>query len=292
MTRRVAGIGEVLWDRFPDGDRLGGAPANFAFHAGQLGAAAQIVSRIGRDADGDRLAGLLEKRGLPVESLQRDSAHPTGLVRVELRDGQPSYVIESPAAWDFLELTDDLKKLAASLDAVCFGTLAQRHSVSRRTIQDFIRLCPSESLRLFDLNFRQNFFTPETIEFGLWHATALKLNGEELVQLARLAGWPAETEAALGEIFRRYPVKLIALTHGADGCEIRTRGQKVRAQTPKITCVDAVGAGDAFAAALVTGLLADQPLEKIAEQANRVGAYVASQAGGMPELPPELKNHE
>jgi fructokinase len=289
MTRRVAGIGEVLWDRFPDGDRLGGAPANFTFHAGQLGATARIVSRIGRDADGDRLAGLLEKRGLSGEFLQRDAAYPTGLVRVKLQDGQPSYVIESPAAWDFIELTDDLKKLAAGLDAVCFGTLAQRHPVSRRTIQDFIRLCPRTTLRLFDINFRQNFFTPETIEFGLAQATALKLNGDELVQLAGLFGWPAQTEAALAEIFQRHPVKVIALTHGADGCEIRTRERTVRAKTPKITCVDAVGAGDAFSAALVTGLLANEPLEKIAEQANRVGAYVASQAGAMPELPPELK---
>ena len=289
MTRRVAGIGEVLWDRFPDGDRLGGAPANFTFHAGQLGATARIVSRIGRDADGNRLAGLLEKRGLSGEFLQRDPAHPTGLVRVKLQDGQPSYVIESPVAWDFLELTDDLKKLAAGLDAVCFGTLAQRHPVSRRTIQEFVRLCPKTTLRLFDINFRQNFFSPETIEFGLSQATALKLNGDELVQLAGLFGWPTQAETALAEIFNRYPVEVIALTHGADGCEIRTRGQAVRAKTPKITCVDAVGAGDAFSAALVTGLLANQPLEKIAEQANRVGAYVASRAGAMPELPPEFK---
>jgi fructokinase len=289
MSHRVAGIGEVLWDRFPDGDRLGGAPANFTFHAGQLGAMARIVSRIGRDADGERLAGLLEKRGLSGEFLQRDPAHPTGLVRVKLQDGQPSYVIESPVAWDFIELNDELRTLAASLDAVCFGTLAQRHPVSRRTIQDFVRLCPKRTLRLFDINFRQNYFTPEAIEFGLSQATALKLNGDELVQLAGMFGWAPQAEAALAEIFQRHPVEVIALTHGADGCEIRTRAQTVRAKTPKITCVDAVGAGDAFSAALVTGLLAKQPLEKIAEQANRVGAFVASQAGAMPELPPVFK---
>ena len=285
MTYRVAGIGEILWDRFPDGDRLGGAPANFAFHAGQLGAAARMVSRLGRDADGERLAEQLEKRGLSTEFLQRDATHPTGVVRVELKDGQPSYVIESPAAWDYLKLTDELKNLATNVDAICFGTLAQRHAVSRQTIQDFVRLCPKKALRLFDINFRQNFFTTQSIEFGLSQATALKLNGEELVRLAGLLGWTVRTETAVAEIFRRYPVECIALTQGADGCEIHTRERLVRSQAPKVTCVDAVGAGDAFSAALVTGLLAGKSLEEIADQANRVGAFVASQPGAMPLLP-------
>jgi fructokinase len=274
-----------LWDRFPDGDRLGGAPANFTFHAAQLGADARMISRIGSDPDGDRLASLLAERRLTLDFLQRDPQHRTGLVRVELAHGQPTYTIEEPAAWDFLELTPELVTLAGHLDAVCFGTLAQRDPVSRRTIQKFVELCPKTTLRLFDINLRQQFYSAGVIEFGLTHASAIKLNGDELRELASLFNWPAETEAAIAKIFERYPVEVIALTLGAEGCEIYTRKNKVHAAARKITCVDAVGAGDAFAAAFATGLLAHKPLDEIADRANRVGGYVASQAGGMPPLP-------
>jgi fructokinase len=285
---RVAGIGEILWDRFPDGDRLGGAPANFAFHAGQLGADAQIVSRIGNDPDGEQLARLLSTRGLSDAFIQRTDLHATGIVRVEINAGQPTYIIEQPAAWDFIEMSDELKALASELDAVCFGTLAQRNPVSRQAIQQFVQLCPKKTTRLFDINLRQAFYDAEVIEFGLDHATLLKLNGEELEVLSKLFQWTS-SEHAIKEIFARYPIELIAVTLGEKGCEIVTREGKVRAAAPKITCVDAVGAGDAFSAALVTGLLADLPLEKVAEKANRTGAFVASQPGAMAPLPQEYR---
>ena len=288
MSFRVAGIGELLWDRFPDGDRLGGAPANFAFHAGQLGAEAWIVSRVGRDADGRRLVESLARQKLATNFIQRDAMHPTGTVRIKLNEGQPSYVIESSVAWDYLELTDDLKSLATSLDAVCFGTLAQRSPSSQWTIQDFVRLCPPKTLRLFDINLRQSFYSRETVEFGLAHANILKLNGEELDRIAGIFAWPSQSEETLARLFKLFPLEWIAVTHGAEGCDIHTRGNKVRSKAPKITCVDAVGAGDAFSAALVLGLLQKLPLEKIADHANRVGAYVASQSGAMPSLPKEI----
>ncbi len=289
MTYRVAGIGEVLWDCFSHGERLGGAPANFAFHASQLGAGAHLVSRIGLDSEGYRLVEQLTQHGQSLEFLQRDPVYPTGHVRVELKEGQPSYVIQSPAAWDYLELTDGLKNLAPTLDAVCFGTLAQRHPISRRAIQEFLQLCPEKTLRLFDINLRQDFFSREILEFGLSHATVLKLSGEELERLAGLFDWSWRGDEALEEIFRCYPVKCIALTHGAEGSEIRTRKESVRSKAPKVDCVDAVGAGDAFSAALVTGLLANHSLQSIADSANRIGAYVASQPGAMPLLPQEYK---
>jgi fructokinase len=285
---RVAGLGEILWDRFPDGDRLGGAPANFAFHAGQLGANTQIVSRIGNDPDGERLAGLLQSRGLSDAFIQRTDLHATGIVRVEIDAGQPTYVIEQPAAWDFIEMSDELKALAFELDAVCFGTLAQRSPVSRQAIQQFIRLLPETTTRLFDINLRQAFYDAEVIHFGLCRATLLKLNREELDVIARLFKWDSP-DVATREILARYPIELIAVTLGEKGCELITREGKVRAAAPKITCVDAVGAGDAFSAALVMGLLADLPLEKIAEKANRTGAYVASQPGAMAPLPSEYR---
>ena len=243
MSFRVAGIGELLWDRFPDGDRLGGAPANFAFHAGQLGATARIVSRVGRDADGDRLVDSLAQRNLVTEFIQRDGSYPTGTVRVALNRGQPSYGIESPVAWDFIELTGGLKNLATCLDAVCFGTLAQRNPASRRSIQEFIRLCPKETLRLFDINLRQDFYIRETIEFGLSHASALKLNGDELREIALFFGWQTESDETPARLFKLFPLDWIAVTHGADGCEIRSRDEFARSKAPEVTCVDAVGAG-------------------------------------------------
>lgn len=289
MTYHVAGIGEILWDRFPDGDRLGGAPANFAFHAGQLGATSRIISRIGRDADGDRLAGLLEERDLSGDYLQRDPVYPTGIVRVELNQGQPSYVIESPVAWDYLELTDELKSFASRLDAICFGTLAQRNAASRGTIQEIIRLTSPNTLRVFDINLRQDFYTREIVEFGLSQASVVKCNDEEVSRLAELCGWQRRTEVVVSEIFKNYPVQWIAITKGAEGCEIHARDKMVRAVAPTVNCVDAVGAGDAFSAALVMGLLANRPLDEIACHANRVGAYVASQPGAMPRLPLEYQ---
>jgi fructokinase len=207
---------------------------------------------------------------------------------VEINAGQPTYVIEQPVAWDFIEMSDELKALASELDAVCFGTLAQRSPVSRQTIQQFVRLCPKTTTRLFDINLRQAYYSPEVIEFGLAHATLLKLNGEELDVLSKLFQW-ASPENAGKEIFARYPVELIAVTLGEKGCELLTREGKVRSAAPKITCVDAVGAGDAFSAALVMGLLAELPLEKVAEKANRTGAFVASQPGAMALLPPEYR---
>lgn len=289
---RVAGIGELLWDRFPDGDRLGGATANFAFHAAQLGADAQIVSRVGCDSDGDRLLAALQGKGLATTFVQHDSSHPTGLVRVKLRQGQPDYLIESPAAWDFLEMSDDLVRLIASLDALCFGTLAQRHTISRQTVRALVGLCAKSTLRNFDVNLRQSFFSGETIEFGLTHASALKLNGDELLQVATLLGWSTDGPSIIRRIFAHFPIQVIAVTHGAEGCEIHTRKESVRAPAPQITCVDTVGAGDAFSAALVTGLLAGLPLEKIAQGANRIGAFVAGQAGAMPKHPQSILPYE
>ncbi len=285
---RVAGLGEILWDRFPDGDRLGGAPANFAFHAGQLGAESQTISRIGNDADGRGIISLLQSRGLSDIFIQRTDIHATGIVSVEINDGQPTYVIKQPVAWDFIEMSDDLKDLAPHLDAVCFGTLAQRNPVSRQTIQQFIRLLPKATTRLFDINLRQDFYSPEVIEFGLAHSSLLKLNHEELSVVAQLFEW-GTPEDALKQILDRYPIKLIAVTLGEKGCELVTREGKIRAAAPRVKCVDAVGAGDAFSAALVMGLLADLPLENIAEKANRTGAYVASQPGAMASLPAEYR---
>ncbi len=284
----IVGLGEVLWDRFPEADRLGGAPANFAFHAAQLGARARIVSRIGRDPDGARLGQALADQDVSRDHLQIDPVHPTGTVLIQLRDGQPAYEIPAPAAWDFLEWTPDLEQLAAQADAVSFGTLAQRNPVSRATIRQFVRSTPATALRLFDINLRQSFYSREVIEFGLAHATVVKLNGDELGVVARLFNWPADAGALAARAREIFGVRGIALTLGAGGCELYFEGAAVRSVPPPIECRDAVGAGDAFSAALILGLLGGEPLQSVADRANEVGAFVASQSGAMPRLPEAL----
>ena len=282
----IAGIGEVLWDKFPDGDRLGGAPANFAFHAAQLGANSRVISRTGRDPDGDRLREQLRRLGLLIDFLQSDPVNPTGTVLVQIDNGQPTYTITQSVAWDFLEPTEQLQNLVLQLDAICFGTLAQRNPVSRDTIRRVVSGCRADALRLFDINFRQTFYTPGDIEFGLSHATALKLNADELVVMGRIYGCESDI---LGKLFQRFPLDLIAVTRGAEGCALYGRGQTVRSPGTPIQCVDAVGAGDAFSAMLAVGLLKNLPLQEIADRCNRIGAFVASQPGAMPQLPVAMR---
>ena len=283
----VVGIGEILWDRFPTGDRLGGAPANFAYHAGQLGAEAHVVSRVGEDDDG---ATILRRLSGQTEYIQRDFEYPTGLVHVTIENDEPSYHIVEPAAWDYLVFNDSLRLLAARADAVCFGTLAQRNSRTRAAIHDFVAACRPEAIRLFDINLRAPFYTPDVIEFGLGIATVLKLNRDEVHEVDTMLG--LMDDKGPRELLRRYPnLELVAVTLGADGSELYRRGvSTVRATPPVIEFCDAVGAGDSFAATLVTGLLAGQPLDLIADRANKIAAFVASQPGATPLLPDLLRS--
>jgi fructokinase len=281
----VVGIGEVLWDRFPDADRLGGAPANFAFHAAQLGASSRMISRIGRDDLAERLVAVLAEHEINTDYIQRDSKYATGTVLVHLNQGQPTYEITAPVAWDYLEMTPELEQIAQRVDAVAFGSLAQRNPVSRATIQGFLRSVPDRAFRLFDINLRQSFYTREVIEFGLAHATVLKLNGDELPTLARIFDWSPKPDAFAARARAAFGLKGVALTLGEAGCEIFYENDFVRSTPPAINCRDAVGAGDAFSAALVMGLLRNESLQNVADRANEVGAFVASQLGAMPRLP-------
>lgn len=283
----VVGIGEILWDRFPGGDRLGGAPANFAYHAGQLGAEAHVVSRVGEDEDG---AAIVRRLSGQTEYLQRDFEQPTGVVHVTVENDEPHYDIVEPAAWDDLVFNDSLRLLAARTDAVCFGTLAQRNPRTRATIHEFVAACQPGAIRLFDINLRAPFYTPDVIAFGLGIASVLKLNEGELHEIGEMLGFGKEVEGGR-ELLRRYPnLDLVAVTLGADGSELFRRGDStVRATPPAIEFCDAVGAGDSFAATLVTGLLAGQGLATIADRANRIAAFVASQPGATPLLPDLLR---
>ena len=282
----VVGIGEILWDRFPTGDRLGGAPANFAYHAAQLGAESYVVSRVGDDPDGEAITRRLSGR---ADYLQHDYEQPTGVVHVELEQGEPTYTIADPAAWDFLMLTEDLRRLAARVDAVCFGTLAQRHEGTREAIRGFVAACSPHALRLFDINLRAPFFTTEVIEAGVRMANVLKLNEGEVREIAGVLKLPPGDPVP--DLLASYPaLKLVAVTLGEKGSALYVPGHPpICTPSPEIEFCDAVGAGDSFAATLVTGLLAGQPVDVIADRANRIAAFVASQSGATPLLPDNLR---
>jgi fructokinase len=285
MRNKIIGVGEVLWDMLPSGPQLGGAPANFIYHAQALGADAELISRVGGDALGDGILSRLSAHGVGTLGIQIDDIAPTGTVSVTLSNGQPQYIIHENVAWDFMKLRDDAFETAQNADAICFGSLAQRNPVSRGTIQELVAAVPKEAFRVFDINLRQHFYTEEIVKRSLVLANVLKLNDAELPPLAKifgLTGTPKEQLKQLAEIFR---LRLVALTRGENGSLLYSGGRW--SDHPGFTVVvkDTIGAGDAFTASLVTGLLTKMDLDTINERANQLACYVCSQEGAMPCLP-------
>lgn len=277
----VVGIGEILWDMLPEGRQLGGAPANFAFVSGRLGNRGILLSRVGDDADGRDIESVLADKNLDFEPLQTDAGNPTGTVGVRLENGHPEYDIRQPAAWDFLELTDDWCELATTTDAVCFGTLAQRNAVSRRTILEFVGL--TKGLRVFDVNLRQNFYNREIIRRSLNLANIVKLNHEELPIVASLLGIEAsDTRIAARALISAFGLRLVCVTRGDRGSLLISRDEISESTGVAVEIADTIGAGDAFTAALTHGLLRGWDLFRINEFANRTGAFIASRTGAMP----------
>lgn len=285
----VAGIGELLWDVFPHHKRLGGAPANFAFHCYQLGAKAYPVSCVGTDELGRRIRDELREIGVDASYVLESDTFPTGTVQVTLNDkGKPSYQIYENVAWDHIPFTSGLEALAAKLDAVCFGSLSQRSAVSRETIRSFVQHMPQEALKIFDVNLRQSFFSKEQVEGSLRLASILKLSDEELPVLAGYFGLRGEVMAQLNGLSELFDLKLVAYTRGPDG-SVLIRGDEVDdAPAQEGIAVDSVGAGDAFTASLCMGVLKGWPLNKMNMFANRVATFVCSQKGATPTLPEHL----
>jgi fructokinase len=285
----MVGLGEVLWDVFPDKRLLGGAPANFAFHAHQLGHHGVVVSRVGTDPMGREVLDRLKGHGLTTEYVQVDPARPTGTVTVTVaQDGSPNFVITRDVAWDHLALEPALVELIGRAEAICFGTLAQRGPTSRATIETL--LASAGGMKIFDINLRQDFWSKELIEAGLRRSRVAKLNEDELNVLAQL-GLLGAAKNPLGlcrTMLRKYDLKLVALTRASRGSMLVTPDEAIDHPGVKVNVVDGVGAGDAFAAAMAHALLRGKPLTDVAEFANRVGAYVATQPGATPTLPPEL----
>ena len=283
---RIVALGEVLWDVFPDGPRFGGAPANVACHAAALGAAAWIVSRVGDDQLGRRALDALREHGVQTENVAAGAEFPTGTVQVELdAAGKPRFTIRENVAWDEIEWSENLEKLSADCNAVCFGTLGQRSARSRETIRRFLAATPPSALRILDINLRPPFYDDDVILESMRLANGLKLNDEELPVVARIAGLKGTDAGLLEQIRERFQLEIIALTRGDEGA-LLLRGGEVHQQPGVATeVVDTVGAGDAYTAAMILGLLDKLDLETINRRACRVAAFVCSQAGATPKLP-------
>ena len=285
----VVGIGELLWDLLPDGRQMGGAPANFAFHARALGASSVIVSAVGDDRSGREILEELDRRGFDRCGIAVLSGAATGTVTVDLdAGGVPRYTIHEGVAWDAIPWTDGLQALAARADAVCFGSLAQRSPVSRATIGSFLDATRPDCLRVLDLNLRQSYFSRETVHGLLGRATVLKLNDDELAAVAGMLSLPGPESQVLAGLLEAYPLAVIALTKGPSGSRLFGRGVDLTTPGRPVETADTVGAGDAFTAALVVGSLKQKSWEEIAERANRIAAYVCSRKGAWPDLPAEL----
>jgi fructokinase len=280
----IVGLGELLWDLFPGRKQLGGAPANFAYMTSLLGDEAKIASRVGRDVLGTEAIRILKSLRLDTSQLQEDDLHPTGTVIVSLNsDGQPKYEITERVAWDFLQWTDHWKNLARQADAVCFGSLAQRSTVSRETISAFLQYLRPGALRVFDVNLRQEFFTREILEQSVRSADIMKCNHEEVVVVAGVLGSPAEDLPASAQwLLKAYPLKLLCVTRGEHGSFLFSASGNHAHPGHRVNVADTVGAGDAFTAGLLHHYLRGSSLETMNEAANQMGAWVASQCGATP----------
>lgn len=285
---RVASIGEILWDLLPDGARLGGTTANFAALTAALQDKAFLVSSVGEDERGQRAVAQMVAHGVRVDYILRDADRPTGTVTVNLASNTgPEYRIHQDTAWDFIAETPALMDLAPTLDAVCFGTLAQRSSVTRATLRRFVDRTREDCLRVFDVNLRAPFWTPEMLAWGCSHATILKMNHEEVVPVAEANGAPRSLQkpvAIARFLLDRFAMQQIAITRGGRGSLLVTRDEVHEHPGVPATVVDTIGAGDAFTAALTHAALRHVPLAEMADTANRWGAWVASQPGGMPHV--------
>ena len=282
MERPIVGIGEILFDLLPAGPQLGGAPANFAYHVNQLGGHGVAVSAIGKDKLGEDVKAILVSKGL--EAILPEVDCPTGVVNVSLDDkGVPTYTIIEGVAWDNVPYTPEMKALASDALAVCFGTLAQRNPVTRETIRSFIADMPADSLKVYDINLRQHFFSKEIIEDSLKVSDILKINDEEIVTVAGLLGLEGTPEEACRAILRTYGLRLVILTKGGDGSEVITEDTLLSVACPKVEIADTVGAGDSFTAAFIRAYQHGDPLEECHRLANEVSAYVCSRNGAMPE---------
>jgi len=280
------GVGELLWDLLPSGKQLGGAPANFAYHAQALGAKTLVISRVGDDALGREIVHGLEHFGLNTEGIQVDSNLPTGTVSVLLdKNGTPTFTIHEHVAWDNIKIEKTILEKVSQADVICFGTLAQRGSTSRAAVRDILKAVSTKALRIFDINLRQHFWSSEIIRESLENANVLKLNDDELPIVTELFDLHGNESSKLMQLAERFRLKAVALTKGANGSTLLVDGNVLSHPGTKLRIVDTVGAGDSYTAALALGLLTHQNNETILERAHQVANFVCTHAGAMPQYP-------
>lgn len=290
MSRfRVAGLGEVLWDAFPDGEKFGGAPANFACHCRSLGTESAVISCIGKDARGNAAADFLANHGVNISGLAVDDSHETGVVLVTLDDnGKPQYEIKQNTAWDNIPFTEAGAELCRKADAVCFGSLGQRSSLSRNSIYRYLSETPGECLRVFDVNLRQAYYTEDVILKSLALCSGIKLNDEELPVIAGMLGLSGTEEDILRALVDTCRLRIAMLTRGEKGSIMMTPDAVSVYEAEPVEVVNTVGAGDAFTAAAISGLLKGAPLDTVNRHANAVAGFVCTRHGAVPELPSSL----
>ena len=285
----IIGLGEALWDMLPEGKKLGGAPANFAYHAGQFGLDTVAVSALGEDRLADETIEALEKNGLHY--LMPRVPYATGTVLVTLTgNGIPTYEIKENVAWDNIPFTPEIEEAARDCRAVCFGSPAQRNVVSRQTIQHFLDATPADCLKICDINLRQQFFSKEVLEDSFRRCNILKINDEELVVVSRMSGYQELDDAKVcQQIVSDYDLQLLVLTCGTNGSYVFTKdGRQSFQPTPKVQVADTVGAGDSFTGSFCAAILNGKPMEEAHRIAVEVSAYVCTQNGAMPKYPAEL----
>ena len=290
MDNYIVGIGEVLWDHFEDKNNyvLGGAPFNFAYHVNQFGLNSLVISAIGNDKLGQKLEADVKEKNVPymLEHLNL----PTGVVNIKEVDGKPRYDILTERAWDHIPNTEQLKEIAANTKAACFGSLAQRSETSRNSILAFLDAMPSDALRIFDINLRQNWYTEEIIKTSLQKANVLKINDDELLIIQRMFGYIDITpENTCRLIMRDYQLDMLILTCGDKGSYIFTKDEMSYLSTNDIEVVDTVGAGDSFTASFIASMLKGKTIHEAHRIAVNVSAFVCTQKGATPIIPSNLK---
>ena len=283
----IVGIGEALWDVLPEGKKIGGAPANFAYHVSQFGLESCAVSAVGDDELGKEIRSNFEEKKL--QTLIETVPYPTGTVQVEIdKLGVPQYDIKENVAWDNIPFTPQIEELAHRTKAICFGSLAQRSKVSRNTIEQFIEAMPKteDTLIVFDVNLRQSFYSRDVLDRSMKRCNVLKINDEELITVSRMLGYQGtDLQSKCWILLGRYHLKMLILTCGVNGSYVFTPGSMSFIATPKVKVADTVGAGDSFTGAFVASILKGLSVADAHQKAVNVSAFVCTQRGAMPTLP-------
>ena len=290
MKRYIVGLGEALWDVLPEGKKLGGAPANFAYHAGQFGLDTIAISALGEDALAEETIEALKEHQLNY--LMPRVPYPTGTVQVTLAEGGiPTYEIKEGVAWDNIPYTNEMADIAKSARAVCFGSLAQRNSVSRENIRKFLADTPADCLKICDINLRQQFYSKEVLEDSFKLCNILKINDEELVVVNRMFGYDGlDMRQTCEKMVQDYGLKMLVLTCGTNGSYVFTDDGLTSFQdTPKVEVADTVGAGDSFTGSFCACIINGKPVQQAHKTAVAVSAFVCTQNGAMPVVPENLK---